>query len=667
MRKIIVGLVLAGALLGAVPFARASTLDDLALLVQQLREEVVQLKNQLQAASIRATTTETVSRIPDPQTTSVLETKVITPAKLGDSSEAVKVIQTELKTKGYYPGPITGVYGKETAKAVASLQKTAGISGDGSRVGSQTIAAITGGVSPAQIPNGGQQSAQGPNGTQSSIFGKVLVLAGGYWGATPQSFNDVWASSGTLTTWTEVLGDTPTPGVSQFSQQTDTYAVFHNGKIYLLGGLGGTGQSFYGDVWSSSNNGQTWTRLTTNAPWSSPYPCCGRRYGPGFVSFNGKLWIIGGDQNPGPNPTTTDIWSSPDGINWTQETSSVPWGRRHEHTTLVFNNKLWVIGGVQLQPYATKNDVWSSSDGVTWTQVTTNAPWSPRNGHMSVVFNNKMWVIGGGGFNSDVWSSSDGINWTQVTGSAPWGASFGKTWGQAIVYNNKIWILGGGGNSQTQASESEIWSSPDGATWTLVTNIPGWAGRSWHAAVVIPPSVSSIPVTNLPTPVNSACSANPVITVTPIPPAAQVVTQGQSGVQIADVTIKNYSSCTYKIRSVFPTYGVDAGSGNSSLLQQFTSQFILPTVLTYSVNNMVVGQGSISAGGTTAGVPLSLGIAPNSTKTIKVTATFPSVTGYSGFKLQPKAVKWMNVDLSGQIFQVTPQTNYTNATWFTVQ
>jgi hypothetical protein len=27
----------------------------------------------------------------------------------------------------------------------------------------------------------------------------------------------------------------------------------------------------------------------------------------------------------------------------------------------------------------------------------------------------------------------------------------------------------------------------------------------------------------------------------------------------------------------------------------------------------------------------------------------------------------MNVDLSGQIFQVTPQTNYTNATWFTVQ
>jgi hypothetical protein len=40
--------------------------------------------------------------------------------------------------------------------------------------------------------------------------------------------------------------------------------------------------------------------------------------------------------------------------------------------------------------------------GVKWECVTFNADWSPRSGHAAVVFNNKIWIIGGGE-NNDVW------------------------------------------------------------------------------------------------------------------------------------------------------------------------------------------------------------------------------------------------------------------------
>src|SRR3989337_1192560 len=41
------------------------------------------------------------------------------------------------------------------------------------------------------------------------------------------------------------------------------------------------------------------------------------------------------------------------------------------------------------------NDVYSSSDGITWVLETTVNPFTARYGHSAVVFNSKLWVIGG--------------------------------------------------------------------------------------------------------------------------------------------------------------------------------------------------------------------------------------------------------------------------------
>ena len=53
------------------------------------------------------------------------------------------------------------------------------------------------------------------------------------------------------------------------------------------------------------------------------------------------------------------------------------------------------------------NDVWYSTDGIDWTEATANAYWADRIRYTSVVFDNRMWAIGGddfsGGAVNDVW------------------------------------------------------------------------------------------------------------------------------------------------------------------------------------------------------------------------------------------------------------------------
>lgn len=41
------------------------------------------------------------------------------------------------------------------------------------------------------------------------------------------------------------------------------------------------------------------------------------------------------------------------------------------------------------------NDVWSSPDGIEWTEVTAEAPWTARAGAALVVKNGYLWLIGG--------------------------------------------------------------------------------------------------------------------------------------------------------------------------------------------------------------------------------------------------------------------------------
>ena len=115
-----------------------------------------------------------------------------------------------------------------------------------------------------------------------------------------------------------------------------------------------------------------WVSVTPNAPF-------GPRDGAGGVVFNGKMWLLGG-WNPlrFPLQTANDVWSSVDGANWVMEkpntfldASTFPatdWEGRHFAGYQVFDGKMWIVGGDPNQGYY-QSDVWSSTNGQTWTRT----------------------------------------------------------------------------------------------------------------------------------------------------------------------------------------------------------------------------------------------------------------------------------------------------------
>lgn len=87
----------------------------------------------------------------------------------GDSGSAVTTIQTKLKRWGYFDGPVDGVYGSKTTKAVRSFQQKNGLTADGV-AGPATLKAL--GMEQTGQNTGSQTGSSGGNAS-----GDVALLA----------------------------------------------------------------------------------------------------------------------------------------------------------------------------------------------------------------------------------------------------------------------------------------------------------------------------------------------------------------------------------------------------------------------------------------------------------------------------------------------------------
>ncbi len=286
----------------------------------------------------------------------------------------------------------------------------------------------------------------GRYGHTSLVFNNKIWVIGGCTASPPYFTNDVWYSSDG-TNWT-----CATPKAAFLSRYYHQSLVFQ-GKMWVIGGFTFNGVSSYiatNDVWYSSD-GTNWTCATNSALFS------GRQEHASLVYNNSKMWVLGGKDSG--SVVQSDSWYSSDGTNWTQATYSTSFGPRLDHTALEFNGKMWVIAGFNNlgSPYIT-NDVFYSSDGANWTSATNHASFPARVFHSSVVFNNKMWVIAGDFatdrslITNDVWYSSNGTNWVQATN----GAAFPpRQFGSSVVFNNTIWIIGG--EDKDTGCYSDVW------------------------------------------------------------------------------------------------------------------------------------------------------------------------------------------------------------------
>jgi len=297
--------------------------------------------------------------------------------------------------------------------------------------------------------------------------GRIWVVAGDFRDEQTQGgdydinyTNEVWSTSNG-STWQE-----HSPHAGFYASAPD--AISANGRMWIVGGNDAV--NMRDEIWSSSDGG-AWTPT----PAGARFP---KRGGKGLVWFNNQLWISGGASGADNATQFADVWNSADGGTWTRATQNAAFGQRYAHAMVVFNNEMYVIGGIAASTY--QSDVWRSRDGVTWTQVTASAAFGARYRAKPAVFGGRLWIFGGSsasGVLNDAWSTADGANWQRETGTlTPQARSdFGLT-----IHGGRLFLSGGFAvvpPNGTPTYYDDVWSSADGITWTQVTTGPKFSGR----------------------------------------------------------------------------------------------------------------------------------------------------------------------------------------------
>jgi hypothetical protein len=273
--------------------------------------------------------------------------------------------------------------------------------------------------------------------------------------------------------------------------------VFQN-RLWLLGGWNPADKKHFpricnNEVWSSAD-GADWRlekantfvdeRFDADRDWEG-------RHTAGYVVYNDKMWIVGGDVNQ--KHYQSDVWNSADGKSWTlvNKGRPVPWGPRALHYTAVFRDRIWVLGGQTMPAFGGGEerfyrDIWNSADGVHWEKVTPREPYWSARGMIGggAVFKGRLWLLGGGTYDtpttpdrkffSEVWSTADGVKWERHLERAPWEP---RQYHDVAVFDGRLWVLEG----YSGRNRNDVWYSADGVTWHELPGTP-WAPR--HAASV---------------------------------------------------------------------------------------------------------------------------------------------------------------------------------------
>lgn len=268
-----------------------------------------------------------------------------------------------------------------------------------------------------------------------------------------------------------------------YTGRTTSGKAWFKGRFWIIGG--GATNTLYKDVWSSSD-GMNWKLETYNTPFLSRKghqlvafrdPSDGRE----------KLWLIGGFvQARGYSSTNVtqsegDIWNSVDGINWTKVLPASPFKSRGEHLIRVSKDpdtgqeKLWLFGGENrtARTWNKLYDVWSSTNGINWTQETNSfgnaleavdAAFLQR----SNASEPELWLLVKDLNDRDehiLLSSQTGNSWQRTAstknGSLPgnmiWETAQQIFSSSAITgQDEKLWLM-----------NDSMWSSSDGRNWSM--------------------------------------------------------------------------------------------------------------------------------------------------------------------------------------------------------
>jgi uncharacterized delta-60 repeat protein len=261
----------------------------------------------------------------------------------------------------------------------------------------------------------------------------------------------------------------------------------------------------------TSGNGCTGTSVTTLSPsvlcknWYKTY----QRPIDGGISYGNALFVAVGYDGDYVNYIGTDtalIYTSPNGVDWTQQTADGGNLDKGFNNVTFDNGKFVAVGYGSL--------IQTSSDGITWTDHS----FSSSKHLYNVGYGNGLWVAVGGSKN--IVTSPDAETWTAVNLDIPNDDFFGYAYGNGLhvaVARNRTVVTSPDGINWTQTVTKSIgngylgisfadgifvavgykggiFTSPDGATWTQ--QVSGSADILYQvvhaggAFVVVPPYAS---------------------------------------------------------------------------------------------------------------------------------------------------------------------------------
>jgi N-acetylneuraminic acid mutarotase len=241
-----------------------------------------------------------------------------------------------------------------------------------------------------------------------------------------------------------------------------------DGGLYMLGGWGAAGTN--SEVWFTRDL-STWERLA-DAPWPA-------RHGAAWLVHKDRLYVIGGDFN-------ADVWSSADGVNWSQHAVDAPFGKRYAPNAVSLNGELLVFNGM-LEDITGAAEVWSSTDdGATWVKAA-DVPYPARGLiHGTAVFRDRIYTIAGGLKDTDtlmetadVWSSADGRTWRKEADSA----GFEARSHHAVLATAEGCYVANGSVGRQLNTVRDVFFAPDCVTFTLLSQQPD--REQAHAASLV--------------------------------------------------------------------------------------------------------------------------------------------------------------------------------------
>jgi hypothetical protein len=176
-------------------------------------------------------------------------------------------------------------------------------------------------------------------------------------------------------------------------------------------------------------------------------------FGPYFVAHSGELLMAGSDGS------SSTIWSSSDGSNWTRLSDDGAFDAAHRRFVVLGfaddgSGGLVVVGDSFKQGSPVAATAWHSSDGRKWIESSVDFP---ANAEMIGLAGRPGTLVAGG--NGVAWLSQDGTSWTMIAvpGAASYVPRAVRAWAGGFVI---VSVWSGSGERKSAA-----WVSTDGRAW----------------------------------------------------------------------------------------------------------------------------------------------------------------------------------------------------------